>query len=183
VRRFRCAEFSPRNASRHLADTRRPPARTTRGQPDPVWRRCRGPPVLVLLVQPDEACNTRACSKQTVTGRRFRLANATSIPAKRRLERTRHDLSAMSIDHADSRFRGRPPFAPLALAAAAFALDRRRPPLLPRRRLLWTKEAAVLGTGENGNRRGWPRSGVNAGPQSGENRWPPIARKRGLPIG
>jgi hypothetical protein len=26
-------------------------------------------------------CNTRACSKQTATGRRFRFANATSIPA------------------------------------------------------------------------------------------------------
>jgi hypothetical protein len=42
-----------------------------------------------------------------------------------------NSLAAATIDHADSRFRGRPSFAPLALAAAAFALDRRRPPLLP----------------------------------------------------
>ena len=50
---------------------------------------------------------------------------------KRRLKRTRHDLSGMSTDHADSRFRGLPPLAALALAAAAFALDRRRPPRRP----------------------------------------------------
>ena len=33
--------------------------------------------------------------------------------------------------YAGSRLRGRPPFAPLALAAAAFAFDRRRPPRCP----------------------------------------------------
>jgi hypothetical protein len=43
-----------------------------------------------------------------------------------------NDIEPMSVwRYADTRLRGRPPFAPLALEAAAFAFDRRRPPRRP----------------------------------------------------
>lgn len=43
----------------------------------------------------------------------------------------RRATDAPAAHYADSRLRGRPPLAPLALAAAVFAFDRRRPPRCP----------------------------------------------------
>jgi hypothetical protein len=86
--------------------------------------------VLVLLVQPDEAVQYASVFEANGDREALSFRERDVDTGKRRLGRTRHDLSAMSTDHADSRFRGRPPFAPLAFAAVAFALDRRRPPRL-----------------------------------------------------
>src|SRR4051812_31814112 len=78
-----------------------------------------------------KGCNTRTCSDAYCDREALSFCERDVDAGKRRLKRTRHDLSGISTDHADSRFRGLPPLAPLALAAAAFALDRRRPPRRP----------------------------------------------------